>query len=85
MTVGGFLFGVILMIIGFLAVWKTEWFLRWLGDISDLFGAVGLRWLSWKILGIVLIVLGFLTAFGLFGPLITLTVGRFFSFGRLGG
>lgn len=77
----GFFIGLILMALGFLMVWKTNYFLQFLGDISVLFGAVGARWLSWKLLGIAFLLIGFLTAFGLFETFFALTIGRLFSFG----
>ncbi len=78
-----FIVGFILMIVGFLAVWRTDWFLRNMGDISELFGAVGVPWMSWKMSGVFLLFLGFLLAFGLLQAFLQITVGRLFTFGNL--
>ena len=75
-TFDGFIFGAILMALGFLMVARTDWFINMLGDPSDILGFVGLPWMSWKILGLAFIVFGFFIAFGLFGLIIQITLGR---------
>ena len=70
-----------MMTVSFLMVWKTDWFYRNLGDISELFGAIGLPWLSWKIAGILGLAIGFFVALGIFETIISLTIGRLFTFG----
>ena len=70
------------MAVGFMAVWKTNWFLENLGDISMLFGN-GQQWLSWKVVGLILLFGGFLVAFGLLQLFFAATIGQFFSFGGL--
>ena len=80
-TFAGFFFGAIMMAAGFMMVWKTHWFRNNLGDISELFGAFGLPWLSWKIAGILGLAIGFFVAFGIFETIIGLTIGRLFTFG----
>ena len=79
MTFGFFILGVIIMAIGVLATWKTTYFLQNFGDISEVFGAMNARWLSWKLVGIFFIILGFLIAFDLFPLFVMLTIGRFFA------
>ena len=54
------------MALGFMAVWKTAWLLRYLGDVGNLFGASVGRWMSWKLIGLIAITLGFFIAFDLF-------------------
>lgn len=82
MTFGFFILGMLMMGIGFLAVWKTNWFLENLGDIGELFGSTQ-TWLSWKLVGIVLMFLGFMVAFGLLQAFFGATVGGLFGFGNL--
>ena len=77
----GFFFGTIMMVIGFLMVWKTKWFLQNMGDLGQVFGAVGMQWMSWKLSGVVLLALGFFVAFGILNTILGLTVGRLFTIG----
>lgn len=76
MTFGYFILGLLVMGIGFTMVWRTN---IW----DDFFGsfeyAVGVSWLSWKTVGIVLIFVGFLLAFGLMQAFLYATIGRFFN------
>lgn len=81
MSFPGFVVGVIMMIIGFFAVRKTDWFLQNLGDLSEMFGAMNARWLSWKLFGVVFLLLGFMIAFGLFEAFFAATIGPLFQFG----
>jgi len=83
MTFGVFIFGALLFMVGFLIIWKTTWFLNNMGDISELFGAVGMRWLSWKGFGVALMIIGFLVAFNLLQLFLGATVGRLFTVGSL--
>lgn len=82
MSFGLFILGALMMGVGFLAVWKTNWFLENLGDIGELFGS-GQQWLSWKLVGLVLMFLGFLVAFGLLELFFAATIGGLFGFGNL--
>ena len=82
-TFAGFFIGLIMMVAGFLIIWKTSYMLQWFGDISTLFGAVGARWLSWKIVGVIFLFLGFMIAFGLFQSFFALTLGRLFTIGSI--
>jgi hypothetical protein len=70
-----------MMVVGFLIVRKTDVFLRYFGDLSELFGIVNARWMSWKVFGIFFIIFGFLIATGLLQAVLYLTVGRLFFFG----
>ncbi len=78
-----FILGFIMMAVGLLAVWKTDFFLRNFGDISEIFGATNASWISWKVVGTALIVLGFLIAFSLIQLFFQLTFGRLFNLGQL--
>lgn len=71
------------MVIGFLAVWKTDWFLQNLGDLSMLFGS-SQQWLSWKVVGLILMLVGFLVAFGLIQLFFAVTFGQLFRLGISG-
>lgn len=79
----GFFIGMALAGLGFMFVWKTNWFLQWFGDIGEAFGAVGAPWLSWKLFGVILLISGIFIAFGLFQAIVAVTLGRFFTFGQL--
>ena len=83
MTLLLFFLGFLMMIIGFLIVWRTNYLVQWFGDIGEAFGAVGMPWLSWKLFGIILLFVGFFVAFGLFEAIFAVTLGRLFSFGQL--
>lgn len=81
MSLGFFILGALMMIVGFMAVWKTNWFLQNLGDIGQVFGAFNASWMSWKLFGVFLILFGFLIAFNILGLFFSLTLGRFLRFG----
>lgn len=73
--------GLGLMILGYVCVRYTDALLRYFGDISELFGAVNASWMSWKLVGVAFIIIGFLIAFGLIQLFFNVTVGRFFNLG----
>lgn len=83
MTLVGFLIGLVMMAVGFLTVWKTNYLIQWFGDIGEAFGVVGMPWMSWKMFGVILLFLGFFIAFGLFEAVFTATLGRLFTIGEL--
>lgn len=80
--VGRLLIGILMMVAGFLMVRKTDMLLRYFGDISEVFGAVNARWLSWKLFGVAMIIIGFLIGTGLLQALFLLTIGRLFFPGQ---
>ena len=82
MTFGSFLLGFFMMVIGFLAVARTNWFVEDMGDLSTVFGN-GKTWLSWKTLGLILLIFGFMLAFGLFQLFFEATIGGFFNLGGI--
>lgn len=81
MTLLGFVIGLVLMIVGYCCIRYTDALLRYLGDISELFGAVNASWMSWKLVGVAFMIIGFLIAFGLIQAFFHLTVGQFFDLG----
>jgi len=72
MTFGIFILGILIMGTGFLMVWRTRNFEEYLGSLEY---AVGVRWVSWKTLGILFLMIGFLMAFGLLGAFLEKTFG----------
>lgn len=78
-----FSIGSAMMLIGFLIIWKTNFLVQWFGDIGEAFGAVGMPWLSWKLFGVILMLVGMFVAFGLLQAIVAVTIGRFFRFGEL--
>jgi len=82
-TFFGFVIGLIMMVIGIMAIVKTDTFIRYFGDISEVFGLMGAQWFSWKLAGLVLLFFGFLFAFGIFGTLFNITIGKLFTIGSL--
>jgi hypothetical protein len=81
MTIGSFLGGVLLMAIGFFMVYRTNVFEDSLGNLGDALGLMNANWLSWKLLGILFLIIGFLVAFSLLQLFLALTIGQFVHFG----
>lgn len=81
MTTGGFLLGLVFAVVGFLAVWKSYWFRRNIGDINDIFSVSRITWLNWDTVGIFLIALGVIIMFGLFQAGAVLLLGPFLGQG----
>lgn len=66
MTFSGFIIGMIILGIGFVFVWKTEWFLINFGRIGfaeDHLGTSGGSRLFYKLAGVLLIIIGIMYAF----------------------
>lgn len=82
MTLGGFVLGLILMAAGFAAVVRTDWFLENLGDVSQVFGMENGQWFSWKLVGMILLLVGFMIAFGLFQLFFYVVFGSLFGLYR---
>lgn len=78
MTFGMFILGALVMGIGFTMVWRTN---VWTDFFGSLDYAVGVSWITWKSLGIFLMFVGFLLAFGLIGLFLQRIFGNGFSFG----
>ncbi len=69
------------MIIGFMMIYRTNVFEQSFGDIGDALGFYNANWLSWKVIGMVLLIFGFLIAFGLLQLFLQITIGRLLIFG----
>jgi len=64
--------------IGFLFIWKTEWFLKNIGRIDWAEVKLGGTRNFYKLLGVIVIFLGLLTATGMISGFLMGTVGRLF-------
>jgi len=73
MTFAAFIIGLIIMLIGFTMVWRTNKWEEYFGSFAY---AIGVAWLSWKAVGIILLVAGFLVTFGLVEAFLSATLGR---------
>ena len=82
MTLGKFILGMIIAAIGFLITWKSEWLLNNFGRISfaekHLHGEGGSR-LMYKLIGILVIIIGLLYATDLTDNLIAIVVNTVFN------
>ncbi len=68
MTFGGFIVGMIILGIGFIFVWKTEWFLINFGRIGfaeEHLGTEGGSRIVYKLAGVFLIITGIMYAFNM--------------------
>lgn len=73
--------GMLLVGIGFLFIWRTEKFLQNFGKITWAeikFGPGGSR-MFYKLLGVIIIAVGFMLATNLLGTLLLGTVGKLFT------
>jgi len=83
-TIGQFLSGIVAIAIGFLLVWKADWLLKNFGTIpfaEKYLQTEGGSRLFYKLIGILIIIGGMMSATGLLSPTIEWAVERFF--GRL--
>lgn len=79
--IGKIIVGLIIATIGFMPVWKTEWFLINFGRIGfaeKYLGYDGGSRLMYKIIGTIIIMIGFLYVTGLHEPLILWVVHSIF-------
>jgi len=74
MSVGIFFFGLILMALGAVFVWKGARFYEWFGEVSYLLG-MNSDWLTWPVLGTIFLIVGFLLATGLFSAAFSGVIG----------
>ena len=68
------IFGSIIMVLGFLMVWKSEWLLNNFGRMGwfdEHLGTEGGSRLGYKLIGLALIFIGFMVFANLFGSFIT--------------
>lgn len=74
--------GLLIAAFGFLFVWKTDKFLQTFGTIpwaERHLGLDGGSRLFYKLLGVLLVAIGFLMMTGMIGGLLVATVGRLFT------
>lgn len=76
MSFPSFVLGLVVMVIGFTMIWRTN---RWNEFFGSFEYAVGVNWLSWKTVGLILLFGGFLVAFGLLQSFLSATAGQFFT------
>ena len=81
MSFASFIIGLAIFGVGFLSVWKTTWFDQNMGDPGVAFGMQGSPLMSWKLIGLVLMLVGFLAAFGILQGFIGATIGGLFTTG----
>lgn len=81
MSFGLFLVGLILLALGFVMVWKTNLFLQWFGDLGQMLGFINAGWMSWKVAGILFMLLGFLLVTNLLPIFFQALFGRLFFLG----
>ena len=85
-TIGQFIVGIIVCGIGFILVWKADWFLRNFGSVpfaeKCLQTEAGSR-LFYKLIGILIMIGGMMHAVGLLAPtmqwLVDITFGKYFG------
>jgi vacuolar-type H+-ATPase subunit I/STV1 len=69
------IFGTILVIIGVLMVLRTDWFLRAIGKIAWAERVIGSTRSFFKLLGVILIFVGLMMIFNLFGGIVYWALG----------
>lgn len=72
---GTIFLGLVLIVVGFFAVWKSYVFEEYIGNLAELMSSPQWSWLSWKLLGVVFMFLGAIMVFGL----LPLVFGRLFG------
>jgi len=70
--------GLILVGVGVLFVWKTEWFMRNIGRIEWAEAKLGDTRIFYKLIGLAIVFIGLMTVTGMLGGFIMGTVGRLF-------
>ncbi|MFA4937405.1 MAG: hypothetical protein WC575_03925 [Patescibacteria group bacterium] len=81
MTWGKFILGILIAFAGFLLVWKSEWIMTNFGRIpwaEEHLGTEGGSRIFIKILGIIIIILGFGIMFDLWQPVMQAVFSPFF-------
>lgn len=82
MSWGRFILGIIIAFVGFLLVWKADWFLTNFGRVAWAdahLGAEGGTRIFYKLLGILIILIGFGIAVGIWQPIIAGSLSPYFS------
>ena len=78
----GITVGIIMALAGFLMTWKTEWIITNFGTLDwpeQHLGSSGGTRIFYKLLGVFLIILGFMTMTGLLGNIGRAVLPRYFS------
>jgi hypothetical protein len=73
--------GLIMAAVGFLLVWKTEWLVQNFGHIDwaeQHLGSDGGTRLFWKLIGILIILIGFGTLTGIFQDILVISLSPLF-------
>ncbi len=73
--------GLIMVAVGFLLVWKTEWLVENFGHVDwaeQHLGSDGGTRLFWKLIGILIILIGFGTLTGIFQDILVITLSPLF-------
>jgi len=81
-TIGRIIGGIVAVALGMHLVIKTEWYLQNFGTIDwaeQKFATSGGSRMFYKLIGIIIIMIGFLAATGMLGGLLMGTVGRLFG------
>jgi hypothetical protein len=80
-----FFFGMLGIVVGFLMVWKTQFFLQTFGRIpwaeEHLRHGWGGSWMGYKLLGLIIIFGSLLYMMGVLQRMIILVIGPFFGVG----
>ena len=82
MTFGKFILGLLITAVGFLVVWKSDWLMNNFGRIGFAekhLGTEGGSRLMYKIIGLLIIVIGFMYATDLTDTLLTSIVNSLFK------
>jgi hypothetical protein len=78
MTLGSFIIGLVFFGIGFTMLWKRQMWHEYLGDLGMYFDKPGSSWLTWEMLGLVLMFAGFMYGVGLLQAFVTKLLQGFF-------
>lgn len=73
-TVGSFFLGLLLLVVGFVMVWKSNRLRLTVGDLASL---LGYSWLDWPIVGSLVMLVGAFVMFNLWQALALFLFGRF--------
>jgi hypothetical protein len=77
-TIGGFILGLFIAGLGFVMVWRRRWFQEYVGDLGTVLQFSKVDWMDWSILGVALLLIGFIVMFGLFQSLALAILGPLF-------
>lgn len=75
---GKYLFAIIIVLLGFMMIWKTDWFVRNIGTNSWAEQNMGTS-MFYKLIGLGLIVIAILGVTGVVGDIVVGIFGRFMT------